>query len=67
MRQDHDHRFGDRLEVDRHETQLLELSVARNSSRATWVGGAALQIDQYRADIPRTLITVTAYRPSLDS
>ena len=52
MRQDHDHRFGDRLEVDRHETQLLELSVARNSSRATWVGGAALQIDQYRADTP---------------
>ena len=41
MRQDHDHRFGDRLEVDRHGRQLLELSVARNSSRATWVGGTS--------------------------
>jgi outer membrane receptor for ferrienterochelin and colicin len=52
MRQDHDHRFGDRLGVDRHETQLLEFSVARKSSSATWVGGAAYQIDQYRADTP---------------
>ena len=52
MRQDHDHRFGARLEADRHETQLLEFSVSRNSSRATWVGGAAYQIDQYRADTP---------------
>ena len=51
MRQDHDHRFGGRLEVDRHETRLLELSVVRNSSRITLVGGAAYQVDQYQADM----------------
>ena len=51
MRQDHDHRFGDRLEIDRHETRLLELSVTRNSSRMTLVGGTAYQVDQYSADM----------------
>ena len=49
MRQDHDHRFGYRVEVDRHETQLLELSVARNLSSVTWVGGVAYQEDHYRS------------------
>ena len=51
MRQDHDHRFGDRLEIDRHETRLLEFSVTRNSSRMTLVGGTAYQVDQYSADM----------------
>ena len=51
MRQDHDHVFGDRLETDRHETQLLEFSVVRNSARTTWVGGLAYQDDHYQADV----------------
>jgi outer membrane receptor protein involved in Fe transport len=50
MRQDHDHRYGDLVEVDRHETLLLEASIARQSARTTWVGGAAYQADRYRAD-----------------
>jgi len=50
MRQDHDHRYGDLLEVDRHETLLLEVSAARQSARTTWVGGAAYQVDRYRAE-----------------
>ncbi|MDC0214088.1 TonB-dependent receptor [Gammaproteobacteria bacterium] len=51
MRQDHDHRFGGRLEVDSHQTRLLEFSVVRNSPSITLVGGAAYQVDQYRADM----------------
>ena len=51
MRQDHDHVFGDRLETDRHETQLIEFSVVRNSARTTWVGGLAYQDDHYQADV----------------
>ena len=43
MRQDHDHRFVNRVEVDRHQTQLPELSVARNLSSVTWVVGVAYQ------------------------
>ena len=49
MRQSHDHLFGRRYEVDSHETQLLEFSVARNSSIATWVGGVAYQEDRYQS------------------
>ena len=35
MQQDHEHRFGYGVEVDRNETLLLELSVARNLSSET--------------------------------
>jgi len=50
MRQDHDHRYGDLLEIDRHETTLLETSVVHRALRTTWVGGVAFQADRYRSD-----------------
>ncbi|HMA99012.1 MAG TPA: TonB-dependent receptor, partial [Wenzhouxiangella sp.] len=47
MRQIHDHTFGDLLEEDRHETMLLEASLAGNLSQSSWVAGLAYQADAY--------------------
>ena len=53
-RQWHDHRFGESLERDRHETGFAELAVRRAAGRHTWVAGAAVEHDAYRpADVPR--------------
>ena len=53
-RQWHDHRFGDTLERDRHETGFAELAVRRSAGRHTWVAGAAVEHDAYRpSDLPR--------------
>ena len=53
-RQWHDHRFGESLERDRHETGFAELAVRRAAGRHTWVAGAAFEQDAYRpADVPR--------------
>ena len=52
-RQWHDHRFGDTLERDRHDTGFAELAVRRTAGRHTWVAGAAVEHDAYRpVDLP---------------
>ena len=53
-RQRHDHRFGETLERDRHETGFAEVTVRRAAGRHTWVAGAAVEHDAYTpADVPR--------------
>jgi iron complex outermembrane receptor protein len=53
-RQDHDHVFGDVAEADRHSTAFGEVAVRGAAGRHTWVVGAALERDAYRAfDVPR--------------
>ena len=53
-RRRHDHRFGDTLERDRHDTGFAELAVRRAAGRHTWVAGAAVEHDAYRpVDVPR--------------
>ncbi len=49
MRQAHDHDFGDVRERDRHQTAMAEASLMGASGRHTWVVGAAVQSDRYRA------------------
>ena len=43
------HTFADTVEDDRHATGFAEASVAATSGAHTWVVGAALQLDAYRA------------------
>jgi outer membrane receptor protein involved in Fe transport len=50
MRQAHDHRFGDVLETDRHETVLIETSLGGEAAATSWVGGLAYQVDDYDAE-----------------
>ena len=50
MRQSHDHRFGDLLEIDQHETMLIEASLAGASTTRSWVAGLAYQSDAYDSD-----------------
>ena len=50
MRQSHDHRFGDLLRIDRHETALIEASLAGDSSTTSWVAGVAYQADGYDSE-----------------
>lgn len=50
MRQSHDHRFGALLEVDQHETMLIEASLAGEMATTSWVGGLAYQADDYHAE-----------------
>ena len=45
--QSHDHRFGDPLESDGHQTVLLETSVTTEAWGADWLGGLAWQSDDY--------------------
>jgi iron complex outermembrane receptor protein len=49
MRQRHRHGFGDAIERDRHYTLLAESSLSATSGKHTWVVGAAVQGDGYRA------------------
>jgi len=50
----HVHSYGEVLERDRHETSFAELSLRGASGRHTWIVGAALEHDTYRArDVPR--------------
>lgn len=49
MLQRHAHEFGAVREDDRHETAFAEASVALPRTAATWVLGAAVQRDAYRA------------------
>jgi iron complex outermembrane receptor protein/outer membrane receptor for ferrienterochelin and colicins len=50
MLQDHEHRFGDVMEVDTHDTLLLEASLAGARNRTDWVLGAAYQQDGFVSD-----------------
>ncbi len=50
MRQSHDHRFGDLLEIDEHETALIEASLAGDTPALSWVVGLAHQADDFSSD-----------------
>jgi iron complex outermembrane receptor protein len=50
MRQDHDHRFGDVLEKDRHSTSFAEASLSGDRGRTSLLGGLAFQSDSYRSE-----------------
>ncbi|MEZ5552330.1 MAG: TonB-dependent receptor [Pseudomonadales bacterium] len=50
MRQSHNHRFGQLLEEDEHETMLIEASLAGETLTTSWVGGLAYQSDDYDAE-----------------
>jgi len=56
----HDHQFGDVAERDRHSTAFGELTVRGTAGSHTWVAGAAVESDRYRAtDVPRFNYTFT--------
>lgn len=46
----HGHVFGPRPEDDRHGTAFAEATIGGHALRGSWVIGAALQSDAYRAD-----------------
>jgi len=50
VRQSHDHRFGNLLEIDRHQTVLTEVSLSGEALDTSWVGGIAYQADDYESD-----------------
>ena len=50
MTQDHDHRFGDVLEVDQHESTLLEASISGQHGGTNWVAGIAAQSESYTSE-----------------
>ena len=53
-RQTHDHRFGETLERDRHDTAFGEATIRGGSGRHTWVGGVAVERTRYTPrDVPR--------------
>jgi len=52
--QDHDHRFGEIRERDRHEMLFGEVAVRGTAGRHTWVVGAAADREAYTPrDVPR--------------
>jgi outer membrane receptor for ferrienterochelin and colicins len=51
MVQDHEHRFGPVVEDDRHESYLMEASVAGAAGGTNWVAGAAFQSEVYSSDL----------------
>jgi len=62
--QDHDHRFGDVRERDRHELLFGELTARGTFHRNTWVVGVAAERDVYLPrDVPRFTYRYTT--PSL--
>ncbi|HEX6322873.1 MAG TPA: TonB-dependent receptor [Vicinamibacterales bacterium] len=59
-RQTHEHVFGDAAEDDTHSTAFGEVAIRGTAGRHTWVAGAAIERDQYRArDLPRFSHTFT--------
>jgi iron complex outermembrane receptor protein len=56
--QQHEHRFGELRERDRHELLFGEVSLRGSTGRHTWVAGAAAERDAYRPrDVPRFAYT----------
>ncbi|WP_374468875.1 TonB-dependent receptor plug domain-containing protein [Phenylobacterium sp.] len=49
MRQNHDHRFGEVLEDDRHDTAFAEAALSADVGGTSWLGGIAVQRDAYRS------------------
>jgi iron complex outermembrane receptor protein len=47
--QSHHHRFGAKIERDRHQTGFAEASLGGKAGSTTWLAGAALQADGYRS------------------
>jgi iron complex outermembrane receptor protein len=45
--QHHDHRFGEIVERDRHQTIFAETAVRGTAGRQTWVAGVAFENDRY--------------------
>jgi iron complex outermembrane receptor protein len=59
-RQSHDHRFGEVLERDHHDTVFGEGAVRGGANRYTWIVGGAIQRDAYASmDVPRFDYTFT--------
>lgn len=50
MTQEHDHRFGTLLEIDQHDSTLIEASLAGQYNGTNWVAGIALQSEQYTSE-----------------
>ena len=46
----HRHLYGDLIEKDRHRTLFAEASLAANALGAQWLGGVAIQADDYRSE-----------------
>lgn len=60
MQQRHDHRFGDVLERDRHDTAFGETTVRASFNRHTLVAGVAVERDAYTPrDLPQFAYTFT--------
>ncbi len=56
----HVHTYGEMIERDRHQTTFAELTLRGAQGRHTWIVGAALERDIYRAtDVPRFDYTFT--------
>lgn len=47
---DHRHVFGDLIEKDAHHTWAAEASLSADALGATWLGGLAIQSDEYASD-----------------
>lgn len=47
--QDHEHRYGEVLEKDRHDTLFAEASLAGSAGSINWLAGVAVQNDGYRS------------------
>ena len=59
-RQRHEHRFGETLERDHHDTAFGEVAIRGAVGRQTWVAGAAVERDAFRPrDTPRFAYTFT--------
>ncbi|MCV2884496.1 TonB-dependent receptor [Aestuariibacter sp. AA17] len=50
MVQDHDHEFGEIMEIDQHESYLVESSITGYSDNSDWIVGLAFQSDQFSSD-----------------
>lgn len=50
MVQDHEHRYGDDAEEDRHETYLLEATVSSGTDDTRWIAGVAFQSDEFTSE-----------------
>lgn len=48
--QSHRHRFGSVIEKDRHQTLLVEASLAADALGSSWVGGLAYQTEDYASE-----------------
>jgi iron complex outermembrane receptor protein len=58
--QRHDHQFGETPERDRHHTAFGEVTLRGSAGAHTWVVGAAIEREAYRAlDLPRFDFTYT--------